>query len=287
VRTSSRQKIVASTTTCGITQYYMTGPEGDVSRGYWQWVAVEEGRSFEVRDGFAGEDGLPNAEMPSMRMIFEFQETALGSRVTTTTYFNSADEFEQLKQMGMEEGMRSAMEQIDAVVEDLASFAVGRGTELQLIGDTQARVSRIIRGSVEQVWRAHHDPALLRVWQLGPDGWSMPICEVATEAGGRNRIGWASNDGSQQFGFVGVVAEIDAPNRSVTTEQMWTPEDPEGEASPSTVNELTLTQVEGGTLLVLFITYPDAATREMVLATGMVDGMESSYARLETEVLQA
>jgi uncharacterized protein YndB with AHSA1/START domain len=51
--------------------------------------------------------------------------------------------------------------------------------------------------------------------------------------------------------------------------------------APGTVNELTLTPVEGGTLLTLVVTYPDAATRDAVLGTGMVAGMETSYARLE------
>ena len=52
-----------------------------------------------------------------------------------------------------------------------------------------------------------------------------------------------------------------------------------------TVNEMTLTPIEGGTLLALVITYPSAEVRDMVLSTGMADGMETSYARLEREVL--
>ena len=51
---------------------------------------------------------------------------------------------------------------------------------------------------------------------------------------------------------------------------------------PATVNETTFTPVQSGTLLSLVITYPDAQTRDMVLATGMTDGMEASYARLES-----
>jgi hypothetical protein len=33
------------------------------------------------------------------------------------------------------------------------------------------------------------------------------------------------------------------------------------------------------------ITYPDAQFRDAVLGTGMTDGMEASYRRLETEIL--
>lgn len=271
----------------GLSKYCMTGPEGERSCGYWEWTAVDAPRSFEVHDGFALDDGSPNTEMPSMRMVFDFAETALGSRLTTTTYFNTLEELEQLQGMGMMEGMSAAMGQIDEVLEDLASFAAGRGTELQLIGDTQARVSRVVRGAPDQVWRAHHEAELLRRWMLGPDGWEMPVCEPASEPGQRYRYEWAEIGGEQRFGFTGEFVEGARPYRAVTTEAMWTPEDPEAANSPSTLNELTLTPVEGGTLVTCLITYPDSALRETILATGMVDGMEASYARMETEVLAA
>ena len=271
----------------GISTYYMTSPEGERFWGYWKWTAVDEGSSFEVRDGFAHEGGEPNTDMPEGRMVFEFAETALGSRLVCTSYHDKLEDLEKVLSMGQIEGMRAAMGQIDAVLEDLASFAAGRGTELQLIGDTQARTSRVVRGTLEQVWRAHHEAELLRRWMLGPDGWEMPVCEPASEPGQRYRYQWAQAGGGQSFGFTGEFLEGEAPHRAVTTEAMFTPDDPDAANSPSTRNELTLTPVEGGTLVTLLITYPDTATREMILATGMVDGMETSYARMEAEVLAA
>jgi uncharacterized protein YndB with AHSA1/START domain len=256
----------------GITNYYMTGPEGDRSGGYWEWIAVEAPHSFEVRDGFAGEDGEPNQSMPSMRMTFEFTETALGSRLTTTTHFNNLEELEQLQKMGMVEGMS-------------ASFAAGNGTQVQLIGEDQVRVSRLIRGTVTQVWRAHTEPDLLRRWQLGPDGWSMPVCEYGEQPGQTLRTEWQNDESGERFGFVGVVVDAVAPHRLVATERMISPQDPDGESSPESLNELTLTSVEGGTLLSYLITYPNSEVREAVLATGMADGMETSYQRLENEIL--
>lgn len=269
----------------GLSNYYMTGPEGDRFGGYWKWVAVDAGRSFEVRDGFALDDGSPNEDLPSLRMVFEFQRTALGSRVTTKTYYGSLDELEQLREMGMEEGTRQAMGQIDDVLADLASFAADLPTKLQRIGETQARTSRVVRGDVEQVWRAHHDADLLRRWMLGPDGWEMPVCEVASEPGQRFRYEWQNVESGERFGFIGEFLEGQRPVRAVTTETMVSPVDPEGANSAVTRNELTLTAVESGTLITLLITYPDAETREMILSTGMLDGMEVGYARLEAEVL--
>ena len=83
----------------GRSEYYMTGPDGSTSRGWWRFLAVEPGRRFEVEDGFAHEDGRPNEDMPSMRMVF-----------------TSLESMEQLVDMGMIEGLKSALGQLDAVL---------------------------------------------------------------------------------------------------------------------------------------------------------------------------
>ncbi len=264
----------------GRSTYTMTGPEGETHGGYWEWLNVEQGKGFEVLDGFAGPDGEPNRDMPSMRMEFVFEETADGSRVTTTTYFNSLTDLEQLIEMGMEEGLRAAMAQMDAVLADLTSFAAGQAVNAQILSDTRVRFSRVIRGTAEQVWRAHHEPELLQRWMLGPDGWTMPVCEMATSVGEKFRFEWEPVEGSEGgFGFEGELLESAPPHREVTTERMI------GMPGDGTVNELTLTPLAEGTLLALVITYPDRELRDTILATGMTDGMEASYARLEREVL--
>ncbi len=265
----------------GESHYWMTGPNGEQSRGWWRFLAVERYRLIEVEDGFANEDGSRNEKMPSMRMRFAFEKTATGSRFTSVTQFPSIEAMEELVKMGMVEGLQSAMGQLDAVLADLKSFAATRPTEAQILSDTQVRVSRVIRGTPEQVWRAHHDAALMKRWLLGPDGWTMPVCEVATKVGQRYRYEWEMLDGSQRFGFEGELLESQAPVRAVTSEQMI------GMDGPGTRNEMTLTAAPGGTLLSIVITYPSKELRDMILGTGMTAGMETSYARLEREVLAA
>jgi uncharacterized protein YndB with AHSA1/START domain len=256
----------------GRSEYTMTGPDGERSSGYWEWLDVDPLRSFEVRDGFAGDDA---DSMPTMRMVFTFGQTPEGSQMTTTTFFNSVADLEQLSAMGMVEGMREAMGQMDAVLADLATFAADLGAAAQILNDTQVRVARVIRGTPEQVWGAHHDETLLQRWLLGPDGWTMPVCEVAAAVGDSYRYEWEQSSTGERFGFTGQLLASTAPRRAVSTEQMI------GMDGPGTVNELTLTPVAGGTLLSIVITYPSEQVRDIVLATGMTDGMETSYVRLE------
>jgi uncharacterized protein YndB with AHSA1/START domain len=100
----------------GRSEYHMTGPAGEKSSGFWEFLRIDEPRAFEVTDGFLGPDGKQAADMPTMQMRFAFEPHAGGTRMTTVTTFPSAEALEQLLKMGMEEGMKAAMAQIDGVL---------------------------------------------------------------------------------------------------------------------------------------------------------------------------
>lgn len=260
----------------GRVDYHMTSPQGQRSGGSWEVLNVDEGRSFEVNDSFVGEDGEKLEGFPSMRMVFSFEATDAGSRLTNTTYFTLAEALEQVVAMGAVEGSRMAMNQLDAVLQDLRAYAEGKGTRTEILDDQHVRITRLIDGPRELVWRAHHEPELLRTWMLGPDGWQMVECEV----GDTYRYVWQQGDDeSTRFGFHGETVLSEPTWRAVTTEAMI------GMDGPSTLNDLQLYEEDGATLLTLLIEYPDAETRDMILATGMTDGMEASYGRLEETVL--
>ena len=112
----------------GRSEYYMTGPDGATSRGWWRFLAVEENRRIEVEDGFSHEDGRPNEDMPSMRLVFTFEPTASGSRFTSVTYFGSLETMQQVVEMGVIEGVKSALGQLDAVLAGSASRAARGST---------------------------------------------------------------------------------------------------------------------------------------------------------------
>jgi len=264
----------------GHARYTMNGPRGEKSSGAWEFVAIEAPHRFEVIDSFVDDDGTPLDGFPSMRMEFAFTATESGSRMVSTSYFDSAEALEQVVAMGAVEGSRMAMAQIDAVLQDLRDYAQGKGTRLELLDDTHVRITRLVDGPRELVWRAHHEPELIRKWMLGPDGWEMTECIAATEPGQSYRNSWApvGDTEGEPFGFEGEVLLSDPPRRSVTTERM--------QGMPTqTLNDLNLYEEDGATLVTVLIEYPDKDTRDMILATGMADGMEASFARLEATVL--
>lgn len=100
----------------GRSEYAMTGPEGEQSRGYFEFLAIDEPHSFEALDGFLGPDGKPAEGMPTMIMRFTFEPRDGGTPMVTVTTFPSVEALENLLAMGMEEGMKQAMGQIDAVL---------------------------------------------------------------------------------------------------------------------------------------------------------------------------
>ncbi|HWL76469.1 SRPBCC family protein [Microbacterium sp.] len=261
----------------GIVKYHMTSPRGERSGGTWEVLSIDEPRSFEVLDSFADEQGNPIADMPASRMVFTFTATPEGSRLTNVTHFTSADALEQVVAMGAVEGSTMALNQLDRVLEGLRAYAQGKGVQTEILDDQHVRITRLIEGPIDLVWRAHTEPELIRRWLLGPGGWRMSECEVDLSVGGRYRYRWepVGDTEGEAFGFDGEHLLIEQPRRIVTTEHMT------GTDYPATLNDLNLYEEDGATLVTLLIEYPDAQTRDMVLETGMTGGMESSYQRLE------
>jgi uncharacterized protein YndB with AHSA1/START domain len=100
----------------GQVSYYMTGPEGDRYRGWWKVLEAEPPRLLVVEDGFADETGAPNNDMPTTLMRMEIIDRPGGVTMTIASRFPSLEAMEQLAAMGMEEGLKAAMAQIDGIL---------------------------------------------------------------------------------------------------------------------------------------------------------------------------
>jgi uncharacterized protein YndB with AHSA1/START domain len=100
-------------------EYHMTGPEGDQPRGYWDIVEVDPPRSLVFRDGFANDDGSPNTDLAPTTARVTITQTSSGrTRMSIQSRFPSTEAMEQGLAMGVEEGLKQAVGQIDAILAD-------------------------------------------------------------------------------------------------------------------------------------------------------------------------
>lgn len=267
----------------GRVSYFMTSPEGEKYHALWDVLEVNEPKTIVVSDRFANDSGEPNDEMPTISMTLVFESTDSGSRVTNTSRFESVEALEQSVAMGMVEGIRLGFAQLDTVLADLREYALGKGTQTEIMDDTHVKITRAFEAPRHLIWRAHTEPELMKRWLLGPDGWVMTVCELDPTPGGAYRYAWAPEEGKpgEAFGFEGETLVFEPERRTVSTERM------SGTDFPGTVNDLSFDEVDGITLLTLYVTYTNVEQRDMILATGMIDGMETSYARLERELVAA
>ena len=136
-------------------------------------------------------------------------------------------------------------------------------------------MTRVFDAPRELVFDAHTKPELVKRWLLGPDGWSMPVCEIDLRVGGAYRWVWRRDSNGTEMGMSGVYREIVRPERIVSTEKFddaWYP----GEA----VNTLVLIERGGKTTLMQTGLYESREARDSVLKSGMEKGVAVSYDRL-------
>jgi uncharacterized protein YndB with AHSA1/START domain len=97
----------------GHVAYYMTGPEGDQHKGFWHVTEVEPPGRLVFEDGFADDAGEPDEALPVSRAEVTIERVDhLHTRMTITSVYDTAVELEQVLAMGMEQGIRTAIEQI-------------------------------------------------------------------------------------------------------------------------------------------------------------------------------
>ena len=142
-------------------------------------------------------------------------------------------------------------------------------------GDREIVITRVFDAPRKLVFDAFTKPELVKQWLLGPDGWSMPVCEIDLKVGGKYRYVWRRDKDGTEMGMGGGYREIVAPERVVATEkfdQSWYP----GEA----VGTFVLVEQGGRTTLTQTILYESREARDGVLKSGMEKGVVASYDRL-------
>lgn len=152
-------------------------------------------------------------------------------------------------------------------------------TRFTMPDDTSIAYERDFRAPAAEVWRAYTEPEIVRTWLLGPDPETeFPVCEMDMRTGGSFRWVWV--DAAGELEIAGEVLEADPPRRLVSTERMG------GSAMggmdlPPTHNVVTFEEADGVTTMRTVVTYASKEHRDGAYASGMAEGIDAGFDRLD------
>jgi uncharacterized protein YndB with AHSA1/START domain len=138
--------------------------------------------------------------------------------------------------------------------------------------DREIVTTRVFDAPRRLVFAAFTEPEHVQHWLLGPDGWTMPVCEIDLRVGGEWRYVYRNPGDGREFEMHGIYREIIRPERVVNTERFQ-----DGES----LNTLELTEYDGRTTMVQTMLMASKEDRDGALATGMTGGVDISYRRLD------
>jgi uncharacterized protein YndB with AHSA1/START domain len=96
--------------------YVMTDPDGQEYWGRLDYRTIHPIDHYTALDGFSDESGALNPELPRSTWDVSFTDAAERTLVQTIVSYKSADELEKVIEMGMKEGMTSALERLDELL---------------------------------------------------------------------------------------------------------------------------------------------------------------------------
>jgi uncharacterized protein YndB with AHSA1/START domain len=146
-------------------------------------------------------------------------------------------------------------------------------TTLTTLSDEEISISRVLDAPRPLVFAAHTEPDYVSQWLLGPEHWTMPVCEIDLRPGGSWHYVWRYQDGTEME-MRGDFREVEAPERIVHTER-W------GDEWPETLHTVLFAEQDGKTTVTRIVRYPSREDRDAALATGMMSGVERSFELLD------
>lgn len=167
------------------------------------------------------------------------------------------------------------------MVRDIHAACMPRNTvappssTMTLPSDTEIMLVRSFAAPRELVWRAFTDPTLLPKWS-GLPAYPMTVCEMDLRPGGKFR--WSFAGEGVEFTTAGIIHRVERP-RLLVMESMDPDPTPE-------VRTITFEGSGDRTMVVIRIKTATKAIRDEILASGTIEGMEVTYARLDALLLE-
>ncbi len=151
---------------------------------------------------------------------------------------------------------------------------------MTMTGETDLTIKRRFNAPPEAVYDSHVNVEKLRRWMLGPEGWTMPSCELDPRPGGAFAYTWKDSASDDEFTIRGRFVTLDPPHRieHIETMEMGDMPSPESRVVTEFIRD------DAGTLMTMTIHYDSAESRQAAVESGMEEGMAWSYNNLEEMV---
>lgn len=153
-----------------------------------------------------------------------------------------------------------------------------RGMQISTPTDTTIVLSRTFNAPRKLVWEAMFTPDKMRRWMLPPPGFTTTTCEADVRVGGKLSVAWKTDDADPAMTLRGEFTEVALHQHAVHTEAMALGS---GEQIGTLVERHEFAEKGASTAVTITQTYNSKEDRDGALASGMDDGMEACYQKLE------
>lgn len=153
-----------------------------------------------------------------------------------------------------------------------------KGLQMSTPTDSTIVLTRTFDAPRRLVWEATFTPDRMRRWMIPPPGWTMTVCECDARVGGALTVAWKSDEADPAMTLHGVFTDVVEQERAVHTETMKLGS---GEAIGQLTETHEFAEHDNVTTMRITQSYGSQEARDGAIASGMDEGMEACYQRLE------
>jgi uncharacterized protein YndB with AHSA1/START domain len=144
--------------------------------------------------------------------------------------------------------------------------------------DTTVVLNRTFNAPRRLVWEAFFTPDKMRRWMLPPPGFTITTLECDARVGGKLSVAWKTEEANPAMTLQGEFTAVAPLEHAVHTEKMALGS---GESIGSLVEKHEFADKGAATAMRITQTYESKEERDGALASGMNEGMEACYQKLE------
>lgn len=150
----------------------------------------------------------------------------------------------------------------------------GEKLKIEVLSDTQIQMTRSFKAPRELVFRAMTEPELVAKW-WGQRSTTTIVDKLDARVGGEWRFVQRDEAADVEYAFRGTFLEFEPPAKLVQTFEF--------EMMPGHVatDAMTLSEIDGGTLITIVSTFTSKEDLDGMLQSGMESGANESYDQLE------